>query len=165
MMSSPIPQEIDSFCTRWSDALAGISEMKDKVEYISNELPSLLQTKESFVEILCNLIKGERYPDLRKATMFDNEFLLYADPGRSFSLRLFIWAPGEYTTVHDHNSWGVIGPASGEMDVVNYKKKNKESDSESVRLVETERMRLSPGETTFTLPLDEGIHKVGNPTA
>jgi predicted metal-dependent enzyme (double-stranded beta helix superfamily) len=132
---------------------------------MSDELSRLAREKQMFVEIVCNLVKDAAYPDIRRATMFDNEFLLYADPGRQFSLRLFIWEPKSYTNAHDHNSWGVIGPVTGEFEVVNYRREDDGLEEGMARLVETERMRLLPGETTFTLPLDDGIHKVGNALA
>ena len=96
--------------------------------------------------------------------MFDNELLLYADKAHLFSLRLFLWDPREYTPAHDHNSWGVIGPVSGELEVVNYRRADDSSKEGYARLVEIDRLRLQPGETTFTYPLGDGIHKAGNPT-
>jgi predicted metal-dependent enzyme (double-stranded beta helix superfamily) len=66
--------------------------------------------------------------------------------------------------VHDHNSWGVIGPVSGGLAVTNYRREDDGSQEEYARLVESGNARLIPGETACTLPLNEGIHKVGNPT-
>lgn len=163
-MSQQIPSEISSFCQRCSERLSGTSESADRIELVRSELPLLLRNKTLFSEILCNLIEGAKYPDLRQATMFDNELLLYADPARLFSLRLFLWNPGDYTPVHDHNSWGVIGPVSGELDVTNYRREDEGSEDKHARLAETERLRLLPGGTAFTLPLNEGIHRIGNPT-
>jgi len=164
MMSSNLIGELNAYCTEWSHALANMTEMESRIEYSSAELSRLLRRKDILVELLCSLVMGDKYPDIKKAMMFDNEFLLYSDPNRLFSLRLFIWEPGEYTSIHDHNSWGVIGPVSGEFEVVNYRR-NGNAESGSAVLQETERLCLLPGETTSTLPLDDGIHKVGNPTA
>jgi predicted metal-dependent enzyme (double-stranded beta helix superfamily) len=96
--------------------------------------------------------------------MFDNELLLYLHPLGFFSLRMYLWGPGEYTYPHDHNSWGVIGAVSEGYEVVNYRREDDESIEGYASLVEVERFRLQPGETAFTLPLSKGIHKTGNAT-
>ena len=163
-MSSQVPLEITSFCKRCSDGLYGITEDESCVELFRDELPSLLRNKPLFAEILQSLVQGGGYPDLGHSTMFDNELLLHADSSRLFTLRMFLWGPGEYTVIHDHNSWGVIGPVSGVLGVFNYKPEDDESREGYARLIETEEVRCLPGETTFTLPLNQGIHKIGNPT-
>lgn len=163
-MLSEIPLGITSVCAKWSECLSGITEDDTCIEYVTRELPNLLRDKALFSEILGNLVEGAKYPDLGRSTMFDNELLLYPDPSRNFSLRLFLWEAGDYTIVHDHNSWGVIGPVSGVLEAVNYRREDDASDEGYARLVETGRVRCLPGDTAFTLPLNKGIHKVGNPT-
>lgn len=163
-MSSLAPQEISTFCQRCSELLSGIAEDQARIEWVRSELPRLLLNQSLFTKILHDLVEGGNYPDLRHSTMFDNELLLYADGARLFSLRLFLWDPGRYTSVHDHSSWGVIGPVSGELEVINYRREDDGSREGYARLVEIERFRLRPGETGFTLPLNEGIHATGNPT-
>ena len=163
-MSSQVPLEIASFCKRCSDALSWTTENESCVELVRDELPILLFNKPLFAEILHSLVEGGGYPDLGRSTMFDNELLLHADSSRLFTLRMFLWGPGEYTVIHDHNSWGVIGPVSGVLGVFNYKREDDGSREEYACLIETEELRCLPGQTTFTLPLNQGIHKIGNPT-
>lgn len=156
-LASSLFQEVVSYCRRYSDGLSQLESPEDCIEFVRAELPPLLLNTRLFAGLLECLLEGLEYPDLRRATMFDNELLLYADKERLFSLRMFLWGPGEYTPVHDHNAWGVIGPVSGELDVANYTR-------EEARVVATERFHLAPGDTVSTLPLDDGIHKIGNPT-
>lgn len=163
-LSTLIPTEIRLFCEWCAQGLAGITEDESSFKFIRGELSHLLLNKPLFAKILQQLIQEGKYPDLRYSTMFDNELLLYADNTHLFSLRMFLWDPGDYTPVHDHNSWGVIGPVSEELEVINYRREDDGSQEGYARLVETERMRLQPGETSFTLPLNEGIHSIGNPT-
>jgi hypothetical protein len=66
--------------------------------------------------------------------------------------------------VHDHGSWGVIGPVTGKFEVIGYRREDDGSEEGKATLVEEEMLTLEPGETTFTLPLNDGIHEVGNPT-
>jgi predicted metal-dependent enzyme (double-stranded beta helix superfamily) len=97
--------------------------------------------------------------------MFDNELLLYLDAQRRFSLRMYLHKPGEYTAVHDHGSWGVLGTASGILEIIKYRRVDDGRRAGYARLEETARCRRLPGHTDTTLPLNEGIHCVGNPTA
>ena len=165
-MTSPsqVPKEIVSICERCSEGLSGIVEIRDRVELVRGELPKLQKNGRLFAGILSEMLDGSNYPDLRLATMFDNELLLYRDPGRKFSLRAFLWEPGGYTPVHDHGSWGVIGPVGGELEVINYRREDDGSERERTRLVERERFTIRSGETAYTLPFNDGIHAVGNPT-
>lgn len=161
---SQAPEEINLFCDRCSKAFSDISEIKERIEFVRGELPKLQNDSRFFAEMLSGIIEGAKYPDLRQATMFDNELLLYFDPDHKFSLRAFLWEPGEYTPVHDHGSWGVIGPVTGKLEVINYKREDDDSDERQAVLVEEEMIAIKPGETAFTLPLNDGIHEVGNPT-
>jgi predicted metal-dependent enzyme (double-stranded beta helix superfamily) len=163
-MPSQAQKEIASICSEWSDNLSRITTDDACIEYIRKELPKLLVNKELFSKILKSLAEGGEYPNPGKSTMFDNELLLYSDPSRHFSLRLFLWAPGEYTIVHDHNSWGVIGPALGVLEVFNYIREDDGSKEGYAQLIETKRLKCLPKETAFTYRLNEGIHKIGNPT-
>jgi hypothetical protein len=162
--SQNIPAEIRSFCERCAEGLEGLSDQKACIEFSRKELSSLLLKKEMFIDLMKSAIAGGGYPDIRRPTMFDNELVLYADPRGLFSLRMYLWAPGEYTQAHDHNSWGVIGTVSETYEVINYRREDDGSRDGYARLVELDRINLVPGETAYTLPLDKGIHKTGNPS-
>ena len=163
-MTSQTSIEINSACEKWSEGLSRLKDDSACVDYARRELPNLLQNKELFARILNEVVNGGKYPDIKSATMFNNELLLFTDPSRQLSLRLFLWAPGEYTVIHDHNSWGVIGPVSGLLEVLNYKREDDGSKEGYAELVCTKTLSCMPGETAFTLKLDRGIHNIGNPT-
>lgn len=155
--------EIRSFCRRCSEGLSKLSgDPMECIQYIRGELPRLLLDRELMMDVLRNASSGAAYPDVRRQTLFDNELLLHMES--QFSLRLYLWGPGEYTKPHDHNSWGVIGTPSHGYGVVNYRREDDGSVEGYAKLVETEHLSLGPGETAFTLPLNEGIHMTGNPT-
>ena len=163
-MSSNVQSEITLICTKWSNDLSRFSQDNACVEYVRNELPHLLLNKELCQQLLNNITEGDTYPDLGRPTMFDNEVILFVDPAKQFSLRLFLWGPDEYTIVHDHNSWGVIGPISGTLDIFNYRREDDGSKEGYAHLVKTETNLCNPGETDYNLRLNEGIHNIGNPT-
>ncbi len=162
--SQLVQSEIVSFCERCSRGLDGLTSHKARIEFIQAELPGLLTNKELHIALLKDLVGGKGYPDLRRPTMFDNEVILHSHPLGLFSLRMYLWGPGEYTYPHDHNSWGVIGTVSEGYEVVNYRREDDESVEGYAKLAEVERLLLKPGETAFTLPLSMGIHKTGNAT-
>ena len=161
---SEMPEELRTICKHWSKTMEKLSGYEARVDHIQKELPGLLENKTLFKVLLNNIIGSAKYPDLRQATMFDNELLLYLDGNRLFSIRLYLWGPGEYTPIHDHSSWGVIGPVSGDFEVIKYARQDDGSREEYAILVETAKLKLLPGETDLTLPLNNGIHKTGNPT-
>ncbi|MFH1480660.1 MAG: cysteine dioxygenase family protein [Pseudomonadota bacterium] len=141
-----------------------LSDNEVRIRFIKSELSGLLLDKPLFARILRDVIEGSGYPDIRQGTMFDNEIPLYSDINRLFSARLYLWAPGEYTPIHDHNSWGVIGPGLGRYEVIKYRREKEGPQEAWGGLVEVERLILLPGQTEVTLPLNEGIHQTGNPS-
>ncbi len=161
---SEIPDEITSLCKRCAEAFSETSDVDAMIEFTRGELPKLQKEKQLFADMLLGAIERAPFPDLRHATMFDNELLLCLDPVHRFSLRAFLWAPGHYTAVHDHGSWGVIGPVTGKLEAINYRREDDGSDEGRAVLVEKSIITIEPGETVYTLPLDDGIHEVGNPT-
>jgi predicted metal-dependent enzyme (double-stranded beta helix superfamily) len=157
-------QELKSICETWSDTIQSLSDPAARFEYIREKLPDLLLNQALFGEILKNIKNGAGYPDIRQSTMFDNELLLYTDGKRAFSIRMYLWGPGDYTPVHDHNSWGIIGPVSGNFEVIKYVRQDDGSREDRATLYEEGRFLLSPGQTDLALPLNKGIHRTGNPT-
>ena len=160
----PTP-EILSVCSRWSEQIESFKTKQETIGFFQNELPVLLLNTPLFVRILEHITRGGTYPELRQARMFDNEYLLFLNNNRRFSVRMFIFEPGEYTPIHDHNSWGVTGNVTGNLEVVKYAREDDGSLDEFARLRESNRCRLVPGDTEVTLPLNSGIHQTGNPTA
>jgi predicted metal-dependent enzyme (double-stranded beta helix superfamily) len=156
------PPEMLDICQRWSQSIENISGNAARLEFFQGELPVLLQNRSVFVKLLKNIKKGSPYPDLRRAQMIDDEILLYLNPKRLFSLRMFFYGPGDYTPIHDHNSWGVSGSAMGELGVVRYRREDDGSIDGHARLRQTARLNLQPGETELTRALNDGIHQTGN---
>ena len=155
--------ELQSIFDRWSESLQDLKEMEKRIFYIGRELPALLLNRQLFQKILTSVVKGRNYPDARQATMFTNEFILFISPRRLFSVRLYIYEPGQYTPIHDHNSWGVYGCVSNRIEVIRYRREDDETEPGHARLREIERPVLQPGDTASVLPLNDGIHRAGNP--
>jgi predicted metal-dependent enzyme (double-stranded beta helix superfamily) len=161
--SSQIPPKFLALCSQWSDDMESIKGNEPRMAYMQQQLPGLLLQPSIFVEILKKIKKGHAYPDIRQAAMFETEIPLYLNRKRIFSIRMFLYGPGEFTPIHDHNSWGVSGTISQELEIIKYNREDVRSDPDLARLTESQRLRLVPGEIDVTLPLDHGIHQTGNP--
>jgi predicted metal-dependent enzyme (double-stranded beta helix superfamily) len=152
-----------SICRQWAAAVKRIGDSGGRMAFFRDELPAFLVNRTLFEGVLKAITNGDPHPDLRQETLFDNELVLYRDPSRLFSLRVYIFGPGEHTSVHDHSSWGVSGSAFGPLEVVRYRREDDGSDPDLARLATADRYALRPGEIETTLPLDQGIHRTGNP--
>ena len=140
-----------------------IKGRNERIALMRTEMPALLLNHRLLKKIMTDIVKGKRYPDIRQATMFSNEFILYINNQRLYSVRLYIYEPGQYTPVHDHNSWGVYGCVSKEVEVIRYRRQDDETSQGYARLRETDRIMLRPGDTSVVRPLNDGIHQAGNP--
>ncbi|MCX5857489.1 MAG: hypothetical protein NTZ57_06225 [Deltaproteobacteria bacterium] len=132
----PMPQKLINFCETCARGLSERTEPEACIGFVSRLLPDIVFDKRLFQEILEGMVRGDDYLELRYATMFDSEVVLYRDPARLFSMRMFLWGPGEYDPIHDHNSWGVISPVRGELEVVNYLREDDGSKEDCARLKE-----------------------------
>jgi len=158
------PPELLSICSTWADDLGRLTASEDTIAYFKKMLPALLLNQPLISSILREISREAAYPYRSRGTLFDNELLLYLDKRRRFSLRMYLHGEGEYTPIHDHSSWGVLGNASGKMKVIKYRREDDGIKEGFARLRETERITFHPGQTDTTFPLNEGIHQVGNPT-
>jgi predicted metal-dependent enzyme (double-stranded beta helix superfamily) len=159
-----VRSEILKFCDLCSKGLADLHDDRARVDFAREKLPELLLARDLFTELLRQVVDGSGYPDIRRPTLFDNELLLHVDSERRFSLRMYLWDPGEHTHPHDHNSWGVIGPVTAGYEVTNFRRMDDGSREGYAQLEPVETLLLDAGKTAFTLPFDEGIHRTGNPT-
>jgi hypothetical protein len=157
-------QEILRICREWLAGIRQLAGPEERMNYFRLKLPALLAERSLFADILEGLARGSDFPDLRQATLFENELVLYRDPARLFSLRLYFYRAEEHTSVHDHSSWGVSGPVFGKLEIVRYRREDDGSDPDLAHLALSECLVLWPGETETTLPLDQGIHRTGNPS-
>ncbi|MGD8990716.1 MAG: hypothetical protein PVI00_04595 [Desulfobacterales bacterium] len=157
------PPQLLEICNRWSESVDGIFGDAARIEFFQNELPDFLRNQALFENLLHNIKAGNPYPDLRQAQMIDDEILLYLNPKRLFSLRMFLYGPGDYTPIHDHNSWGLSGSVVGELGVIRYSREDDGSVEGFAQLLQAAPVYLQPGEIELTRPLNEGIHQTGNP--
>lgn len=162
--TSDIPDQINSLCSRCTEALRRSTEPDSCIALATQELHGLLLDQTLFIRLTKSILEAGSFPDIQRPTLFDNEIVLYQEPDRLYSLRMYIWGPGEYTPVHDHNSWGVIGTVTEGFEVVTYSRMDDRKLEGYAELSERKRFTLKAGESAHTYPLDDGIHMTGNPT-
>jgi hypothetical protein len=165
MMSGRCQEKLRSLCQNWAAAVGRINGSEGRMAFFREQLPALLVDRPLFEGVLKAIAGGEPQPDLRQETQFDNELVLYRDPARLFSLRIYLFGPGGHTPVHDHTSWGVSGSAFGPLEVVRYRREDDGANPELAQLAPALRRVLWPGDIEETRPLDQGIHRTGNPNA
>ncbi len=163
-MNPALPFEITTFCEDCAQALGDSTSHKASIDHVVKTLPGLLLNRDLLARLLEGVIHRRGYPDVRRPTVFDNEYILFAHPERLFSLRMYLWGPGEYLTAHDHNAWGVIGTATAGFHVINYNRLDDGAREGYAHLEALEEQYLRAGDCVDTLPLNEGIHKTGNVT-
>ena len=96
----------------------------------------------------------------RWPTMDYNEITLHRDEEGLFSVRLFLWYPHVTYYPHSHGSWGIVGCITGEVSEIKYRRLDDGKNPFYAELKEDSKFILKPGETTYVLPLNEGIHSM-----
>jgi predicted metal-dependent enzyme (double-stranded beta helix superfamily) len=87
---------------------------------------------------------------------------IYVSPDHSLSLYALVWQPGQWTPVHDHGSWGVVGVLQGLLEERSYIRLDGErSADEGIDLVRGGVVLLSPGTVTSFVPNPDHIHMTG----
>ncbi len=68
--------ELQAIFGRWAQSIQKIKSHNERIAFTREELPALLLNHQLLKKILGDIVKGKRYPDIRQATMFFNEFIL-----------------------------------------------------------------------------------------
>ena len=165
MPSLPVTLEkVHRYFSAWSDDVGKLAGSENKIRYCRERIPEFLLNRSLIADILHGITSAEKGSDNGHRMLFGNEWLIHMDSRRRFSVRMYLHAPGDYTVVHDHSSWGVLGNPSGVMEIIKYVRQDDRRSEGYARLAQTQSIRCLPGQTDVTLPLDDGIHRVGNPS-
>ena len=90
--------------------------------------------------------------------------LVYGAPDASLSLYALVWLPGQWTPVHDHGSWGVVGVLEGVLEERNYVRMSPDrSADQGIHLVRGGVILLGHGAVTSFVPNPDHIHVTGVP--
>ena len=90
--------------------------------------------------------------------------LIFDAPDASLSLYALVWLPGQWTPVHDHGSWGVVGVVEGVLEERSYVRLSPDPGADTeIELARGGTVLLSHGAVTSFVPNPDHIHITGVP--
>ncbi len=90
--------------------------------------------------------------------------LVYDAPDAGLSLYTLVWLPGQWTPIHDHGSWGVVGVLEGVLEERNYVRESPDRGAdEGIQLLRGGITLLARGAVTTFVPNPDQIHVTGVP--
>src|SRR4249920_2458664 len=103
-------------------------------------------------------------PHLRSDPQAYTRNLIYDAPDQSLSLYSIVWLPGQWTPVHDHGSWGVVGVVEGVLEERSYVRVSPDRGAdEDIDLARGGTVLLRHGAVTSFVPNPDHIHVTGVP--
>ena len=126
----------------------------DCVESIAPSMYQLLNSDKSFLQPKHFRSDPEHYA--RNAIFFDENDVM--------SLFALVWLPGQWTPIHDHGTWGVVGVLEGTLEERNFIRinTNTEEATNNIELVRGGVILLASGAVTSFVPNPDHIHITGN---
>jgi predicted metal-dependent enzyme (double-stranded beta helix superfamily) len=89
---------------------------------------------------------------------------IYICPKGDLSLFALVWLPGQWTPVHDHGSWGVVGVVRGILEERAYMSATGDITGDSgIRLRRGGVILLNPNSISSFVPNPDHIHMTGVP--
>ena len=145
---------LEAFIGRCRGVMAAEGESADIVHRIAPFMRALLLDRREFVNP--EHFRSDPASYARNA--------VYVSDDGSLSLFVLVWLPGQWTPVHDHGSWGVVGVLSGVLEEHNYMSVDGEIRSDrGIRLKRGGGTFLPAGAVTTFVPNPDHIHVTGVP--
>ena len=154
----------EAFCGKMGKILAGDDTVMRKIENGRELVSELTSSPQWFFDTLKALVLDPAAIERQKPGIWPNEFTLHRSPDRAFVVLAYIWDAGLADIIHDHGSWGIIGTLVARLGERKYERLDDGKREGYCELRETASGVFGPGETTFVLPLDKGLHAMDNPT-
>jgi len=90
--------------------------------------------------------------------------LVHDAPEHGLSLYALVWLPGQWTPVHDHGSWGVVGVLEGVLEERSYVRLSADRSADTgIELVRGGVILLGQHAVTSFVPNPDHIHITGVP--
>lgn len=145
-------QPLDRFISQARAVIARHADAADRVTMIAPMMQRLLDADRSFLQAEHFRSNPEHYE--RNA--------IHISPDGNLSLFALVWLPGQWTLVHDHGSWGVVGIVQGLLEERSYMAVDGEITGDSgIRLRRGGVILLNPGSVTSFVPNPDHIHMTG----
>ena len=145
-----------------------LEQFRADCEEISNRLHQPDEIVGAIAPLMKKLIRGER--SFMNAGHFEENAEHYArnpifvKDDDSLSLYSLVWLPGQWTPVHDHGAWGVVGVIEGILEERSYCCVDGQIRGDSgIRLERGGVILLDEGSVTSFVPRPNHIHISGVP--
>jgi predicted metal-dependent enzyme (double-stranded beta helix superfamily) len=150
-MSSPA---LDRFIAQAHAQSRGAREPADSVLALAPLMLALIEQAPSFLE-------PQHY---RSDPAHYTRNLIHDASDGSLSLYALVWLPGQWTPVHDHGSWGVVGVVEGVLEERSYVRLSPDRGTDTgIELVRGGVILLARGAVTSFMPNPDHIHVTGVP--
>jgi predicted metal-dependent enzyme (double-stranded beta helix superfamily) len=154
----------ENFCGRIQKVIVDEKTVSRKIENGRELVSELVSRQDWFFDYLKKMILEPSSFESRRPGIWPNEYTLYRSPEKSFVVLAYMWDTGLADIVHDHGAWGIIGTLCGKLGERKYERLDDGKRGGYAELRETKHGLYGPGETTFVLPLNKGLHAMDNPT-
>ena len=145
---------LEEFIADCHAAAAAHCEPADCVVAAAPLMERLLESDRSFLKPAHFRSDPERYA--RNA--------IYIAPDEHMSLFALVWLPGQWTPVHDHGTWGVVGVLRGMLEERSFMAIDGEITSDhGIRLKRGGVILLKEGSISSFVPNPDHIHMTGMP--
>lgn len=150
-MSSPA---LDAFVAQTTTRSRALTDPADCVLSLAPLMLDLIEQAGSFLE-------PQHY---RSSATGYTRNLIFQAPDDSLSLYALVWLPGQWTPVHDHGSWGVVGVVEGVLEERSYVRLSPDRGAdEGIELARGGIVLLPHGAVTSFVPNPDHIHITGVP--
>jgi predicted metal-dependent enzyme (double-stranded beta helix superfamily) len=145
---------LDRFISRATASSRSHSDAADCVLDLAPLMLELIEEAESFLQPQHYRSDSEGY----------TRNLIRDLPEHGLSLYALVWRPGQWTPVHDHGSWGVVGVVDGVLEERSYVRVSPERGVDhDIELLRGGVLLLKRGAVTSFVPNPDHIHVTGVP--
>lgn len=141
---------------------ATLSRFIDQATRLSREESEPCQCVASLTPFMMELLAHTG--DFIEAHHYQSDPTHYARNLIYLSLYALVWSPGQWTSVHDHGSWSVVGIIEGVLEERSYVCLSADrSRDDGIELVKGGMILLPPGAVTSFVPNPDHLHVTGVP--
>ncbi len=146
--------QLESFQSVCTEIVARDSGPSETVRALAPEMNELLRAAPEFLEPCHRRGRPDQYA----------RNLVFGGDNDSPSLFTLVWAPGQWTPIHDHGTWGVVGVVEGVLEEQSYVRVDDAAESdgdEGIELLPGGLVLLPPGAVATFVPNPDHIHVTG----
>src|SRR5215471_5331951 len=145
-------QSLAAFVARCEAVVADVDGAADRVTAIAPLMRDLAAESDGFLAAEHFRSDPDHYA--RNA--------IHIAPSGNLSLFALVWLPGQWTPVHDHGSWGVVGVVRGVLEERSYMSETGNIVADSgIRLRRGGVLLLNQGAVSSFVPNPDHIHMTG----